>query len=491
MASEEDITKYIFNNLRETPLLAKNYILQDGEYLPNRNCYINIKKYVDDFIDKKTDKKRRIERWLLLPGLRGTGKTTLVFQIYHYLISERRIKLENVLYLSADDVKNYLDTGIREVISQFIRNMHRTTLAELNEKTFVLIDEAHFDEKWEETVKVLYDRTVGNENLFIIVTGSSSLSLEMSTDSVRRKTKRSIFPLNFQEYLKLKYKFFPPSGTADLIRHVIFNGKDERFQRFIENENELHKRFLRFQKDIDLELEDFIYHGGFPFSLNMKPFLLYEKVSELVDRIICDDLSLIYPFKIQSRSGITKILMFLALKKTGSISQPKLANTTGIPLARVNQTLESLEKTHLIFSIKPYEGAAGTVRDAWRYYFLSPTIKASLLYKYGRLDRLDKIMFGELVENAVASSFFRMMKTINKPTGIFFYPGKGSSDFLLSYGDKIIPVEVSSGKKDKRQTSKNGRRIKKIKHKVIISNEENTKISGDTIFISLKTFLFS
>lgn len=491
MTSEEDITKYIYSNLRETHILAQNCIAPQGNTLPRRSPYANIEKYVRKFLSADGSNSEPLERWLVLPGLRGTGKTTIVFQIYDYLINYTNVNKEDVLYLPANEVKNYLGTGIREVILQFIRDIHRTTLVELDKKIFVLIDEAHFDKNWDETIAVLYNKTVGKNNLFFIVTGSSSIALEMSTDSVRRKIKRSIFPMNFQEYLKLKYDFYPPGKTADLIRDVVFNGPNAALGRFSGIETNLHKKLLDLPKSADIELEDFIYSGGFPFSLNMQPFLTYERVAELVDKIVCDDLSQYYNFKIENRTDIIKILMFLALKPPGEVSQQKLAMNLGISSARVNQTLDALERTHLIISIKPYQGAKGIVRDAWKYYFLSPTIKASLLYKYGKFDRSDRVMYGELVENLVASYFFRMMKTIDKPTGIFYDPGREGADFLLTYGEKVIPVEVCCGKKDKKQTHRTGKRIKKVKHKIIISNEEKSKQEEDVFYIPLKTFLFS
>jgi len=489
MITENDIAKYISNNLRETPILARNYITVNNHKLPKRNPYIQIVQYVDDFFLER--KQGKIERWLVLPGLRGTGKTTLILQIYDHMVNGLGIKKENILYLSANDVKNYLGIGIRDVIIQYIKDIHRTTLVELKEKIFIIIDEAHFDPTWDETIKALYDRTVGKDNLFIIVTGSSSIALEMSTDSARRKIKSSIFPINFQEYLTLKYEFFPPRGTSNLIRDAVFNGNDDGFQKHVENENTLYKKFLDLPRSVDIELEDFIYQGGFPFAINMQPVLIYEKIADLIEKIICDDLSLVYNYNVGSRSDITKMLIFLALKQTGDVSQSKLSSALRIPLARVNQTLDALEQTHLIFSVKPYEGAAGTVRDAWRYYFLSSTLKSTLLYKNGRLDRTDRIRYGELVEHAVVSSFFRMMKTINKPTGIFFDPGKGGADILLTYGDKLIPVEICAGKKNYEQVDNTARRYKKINHKIVISNEEKTKCEDDTICIPLKTFLFS
>jgi len=490
MVSEDDITRFIYSNLRETPILVKNMIYPGGQPLPTRNAYKKIEMYVNDFVTHR--KKGTIERWLVLPGLRGTGKTTIVFQIYDYLTKDIGIPKDNILYLTASEVKNYLGIGIRDVINQFIRDVHRTTLVELDKKLFIIIDEAHFDPDWDETIKVLYDKTAGKENVFIIITGSSSIALEMGADSVRRKIKTDVFPMNFQEYLKLKLDFYPPGGTSNAIRTLIFDGPTTDNVKLIQTiENTLMKQFLNLPVLVDHELKDYIYCRGFPFGINLDASVLYKKVAELIDKIICDDLTIVYNYEADSKSDITKMLMFLALKPSGEVSQTKLSNNLGIPSARVNQTLMALEKTHLIFSIKPYEGAKGTVRDAWKYYFLSPTIKASLLHNYGRFDRLDKVMYGELVENAVISSFFRMMKTINKPTGIFYDSEKGGADFILTYGDKLIPVEVGSGKKEGKQVLKTARRHKQVEHKIIISNDEKIKIVDDIVFLPLKTFLFS
>lgn len=490
MTSQSDIIKYLQSSLRETPRMASDYIVSDGKFLPKRNCFIKVQKFVKDFLNREEESSEYLERWLVLPGLRGTGKTTLLFQIFDYL-RKRGVHAQNILYLPMDDVKNFLGVGVREAISHYIENIKRTTLVELEEKIFIFIDEAHFDENWDQTVKVLHDKTQGNQNLFVIVTGSSSISLEMSTDSVRRKKKLSILPLNFQEYLKLKFKFFPPKGTAGSIRKMIFEGDAESLGKVIGNEYDLQRRFLELPKSDDTLLEDFVYYGGFPFAINMKPYMAFEKVAELVDKIIFDDLPIVYSFNTKSRPDILKILMFLALKKPGELSQQKLSRNIGIPLARVNQTLEALEKTHLIFSVKPHQGAAGTIRDAWRYYFVSPTIKASLLFKYGRLDMSDRTMFGELIEHTVASSFFKMMKTIGHPNGIFFDSQKGGADFLLTMGDKLIPVEVGLGDKTKKQTAQTSQRYKNIDHRLIISNTEETQIDNKTIYLPLKTFLFS
>ncbi len=44
---------------------------------------------------------------MVLPGLRGIGKTTLILQAYEYLLKEKNILPNNILYISFDDLKHF------------------------------------------------------------------------------------------------------------------------------------------------------------------------------------------------------------------------------------------------------------------------------------------------------------------------------------------------------------------------------------------------
>jgi len=44
--------------------------------------------------------------------------------------------------------------------------------------------------------------------------------------------------------------------------------------------------------------------------------------------------------------------------------------------------LDVLEKTQLVFSVKPYGGAGKVVKKPWKYYFLSPSINAAIRFKF-------------------------------------------------------------------------------------------------------------
>jgi predicted AAA+ superfamily ATPase len=59
------------------------------------------------------------------------------------------------------------------------------------------IDEAHFDKDWGQAAKIVFDQS---KKVFLIVTGSSALNLELSVDVARRSKREVMFPMNFSEF---------------------------------------------------------------------------------------------------------------------------------------------------------------------------------------------------------------------------------------------------------------------------------------------------
>ncbi len=192
-------------------------------------------------------------RLVILPGLRGVGKTTILFQLYDYLTNNKGIEREQILYFSTDELKAFLNKKVLEVIDVFIRDFHKTTPVYLDKELFILIDEAHFDKSWSEAAKILFDQS---KKIFMIFTGSSALNFELNVDAARRATKEIVFPMNFSEYLILKYKWFPPSRTAKTIRDVIFYGENaDILEEAIKKENELVKTLINLEKPSKQEWE--------------------------------------------------------------------------------------------------------------------------------------------------------------------------------------------------------------------------------------------
>ena len=480
-----DIITYLSAKLAEAPNLARKKTQEDGKPFGYRRIYFRIKKYIDAFLSR--ERKGIENRIIILPGLRGVGKTTLMLQIYKYLYLTKQIEQDRILYFSADELKEYLGAKISEVLRVYVESVFKTSFVNLDKQLFVLIDEAHFDKEWGMAAKIIYDQT---ENIFLFLTGSSALSMEMSVDLARRAKKEVMFPLNFSEYLILKYNVFPPSGIAESIRELIFNPSDVSLKIASDKWDRLKRKVLAIGKPLDKEFEYFLTSGGFPYGINLDEKDIYERILMMIDRIIEKDIFVIRSFKTETRNLITRILTFLALQKPGGTSDVKLAQRLDASPTMVRNILDVLEKTHLIFSVKPYSAAGKLVRKPWKYYFLSPSINAAINYRVGRYDLRDRDMLGLFAENLVASYFFRMKETINMPLGIFYDPEEEGVDFLVQKGvDEIIPVEVSIGKKGKGQIKKAINKYK-AKYGIVISNTNDVKKEDNITYIPITFFSF-
>ena len=91
---------YIKNQILTMPQrLGQNLSYADKPF-NKRSDYENVIRYVDNFINGKN-----INRFLVLPGIRDVGKTTLLFQVYEYLLKEKSVNPQNILYFSCDRLK--------------------------------------------------------------------------------------------------------------------------------------------------------------------------------------------------------------------------------------------------------------------------------------------------------------------------------------------------------------------------------------------------
>ena len=251
---------------------------------------------------------------------------------------------------------------------------------------------------------------------------------------------------------------------------------------------------------------------GFPIGFHLPQIEVQERIFNVINKVIEKDMQSIKSFKTDTKPTIYRILIFLALKKPGETSDAKIASHLDVPMSSVRNILNVLEKTHLIFSLKPYGCAGKILKKSWKYYFLSSSINtairfkingferkeeksssinAAIRFKIGKYDQKDSDMLGVLTETLVASYFFRMKETINQPLGIFYDPEKRGVDFLLQDTEgNVIPIEVGIGNKSSLKT-KNSIKLYGSNHGIVVSNISKIKKQDNVIFIPLRHFLFS
>ena len=143
------LNDYILNHIARAPTILSKYNKEKKRF-----DYSILEEKVNDYIEKD---RREV---IVLYGLRGVGKTTLLSQIYY----NARVKLEpnRVLYFSIDELKlnsfTLMDV-LKSYSDIFGIDLH-------NEKIILLIDEIQYEKNWDLVLKNLYDTT----NIFIIAT---------------------------------------------------------------------------------------------------------------------------------------------------------------------------------------------------------------------------------------------------------------------------------------------------------------------------------
>jgi predicted AAA+ superfamily ATPase len=381
-------------------------------------------------------------------------------------------------------MRAFLGRTMAEVFQAYAEVVHRTSLTELKEKVFLFVDEAHFDPNWAVTLKAVYDK---NPNIFILATGSAALALTIDTDTSRRAVIEHVFPLNFSEYLIMKYRKFPPPSTGDMVHDAILTGPSIV--------DDLAKHAITLQTTISSlvqKFEDFVYEGGLAFCVAERDSsTILNKCADIVNRIITNDLQMLGNVTRETSVAAGRILQFMALQVPGAFSQPKLANELGVSPTTVNYLLEALQKAEAIFPIVPYAGAKRTVGKPWKYYFMTPTLMASILYKLGHLDRTDKQRFGILVEHLVASYLYRMQQTTNRPQGIFYDIQEGGANFLIQDRGRMIPIEVTTSTSGGVEQVRRSMREYGSPYGIVLSYRENVFAEDDVINIPLWVFAFA
>lgn len=181
--------QYILAKQRLMPKIISSKLSSNNKKLNHRTDYFRIKEYIDNFLNGNNQ-----NRFIVMPGLRGVGKTTILLQLYEYLI-KNDVPNSDILYFDVSELKSFYDVNILDVITNFIENIHQTTMVELNKPIFLLIDEVHFDKNWALTGKIVYDN---NNNIFMIFTVYLLLNYKFMLMQLEEWKKNKYFHVHFQ-----------------------------------------------------------------------------------------------------------------------------------------------------------------------------------------------------------------------------------------------------------------------------------------------------
>jgi len=458
---------------------------------PKRFVYNTLKGYAKDFF-----KAGYLPRMLVLVGLRGVGKTILLWQLADYIYKN---KTKEVYFFYVDELEN-IGISLSRALELFQEHILKKRFEENSKPLLLLFDEIQTDKKWATTLKLLYEKA---KNVFIVCTGSSALNLQSTADLARRAHFEKIYPFNFIEFIfaksimenekskeivlskkiseKLKNGLFYSENIIEIKDCIddIAEEIEEYWHKIVLNYN--HKNF---SNGIEKKLiwKYIIYH-------NIPTFLFYKNNQAIIDeilgilkRIINEDIPIIINENL-SISDFRKLLSRLAASE--EINLTELSSKLEKKENEIDKMIDVLEKAELINTFLPCGNIDRRIfKKRKKMFFISPSIRYSLLMRiYGK--KSFNIFKGRLLEDII--SFY--LKRVLRDVSICFFDRKNakSPDFLIETMDKPLLLEVGISKNSAEQIINSPI---KYRYGIIVSlNRKSPEIKGNILFLPLSWFL--
>ena len=274
--------------------------------------------------------KLKAKRWngqiKVITGLRRSGKSFLLFNIFRdYLISSG-VKEANIITLALDDIENIAYTDPFK-LNEYIKSRIKSS----TEEYYVLIDEIQYaisskELKDKDNPPLLYGVLNGLlrlRNVDVYVTGSNSklLSTDVMTEFRGRGDEVRVYPLSFKEYL-------PASG-----------------------------------KDNDAAFNDYMLYGGLPLSVTKTS---HEEKASYLDKLFTE----IYFKDIIERNNVKRPDVLAELTDVLSSAAGSLTNILNLTNAvnsRKNAKGDSIVSENTIRSYTGYLEEAFLFSQARRY----------------------------------------------------------------------------------------------------------------------------
>ena len=356
------------------------------------------------------------KRILGIVGPRRTGKTTLMYQLIQYLITEKQIDPLQILYVSCDDPA-FGTFDIESMFASYEENILRDSIAK--RQTYVFIDEIQFLEDWARWLKRYYDLKYPVK--FIVSGPSATYIKSRSKESlVGRIVEEDLYPFSYSEFVEC---------TGNISVNISFDELSKGDLSKIDTVK-LASRTIQ----LKIALNEYAVKGGFPEYFNERTFLLWSRLikSDIVDKTIYKDLVRLYDIKMPSI--LEKLLVYLASTSSGIFVHTNASDMLGVSRQTVINYLEYLRSAFLIDEATKYSiSAASETRSAKKTYMIDTGLMNALL---GEPDLTD-LNKGRIMETLAFNHARALGDSVH-----YWRHGTTEVDLVLRRNGIVIPIEV-------------------------------------------------
>ena len=447
---------------------------------------VDIQRNLDNLLEKKhfkprTDLKMLKEiskdfftdtiypRMLGLSGLRGTGKTTLLWQTAKYIYEN---DFNRDIYFF--NVEKLIDLGIS--ISDVSRAIEK--MPEFQKRTVLLFDEVHEDPRWSKRIKILYD----SNPAFIICTGSSALLLQTTADLATRMHILHTFPLQFTEYVNIvqNKQLDNEEEVKSTLKSALFFSENiedckEKIQKI---EPQISAFYKTVENDSELVFRYITIHNITRFTKMNNRQVIIREMEKLFRRVITDDIPKLirrnYTYKNSEK-------LLLRLAASDEINIQSLSQVLGISGNEINENLDILEEAELINILLPFGGYDTKINKNKKAFFMSPSVRLALLSQVTEKPEFSSKFHEDIVVMYLRRYFSKAVLSYAS------FKKARNPDFIIETIPEPVIIEVGTNKKSIHQITKS-----KIDYRygIIINAEAGEMQYGqNTAIVPLKWFL--
>lgn len=482
--------------------------------------------------------------WIIMGGLRGVGKTTLLCQLYLEWLNKLK-GTSKIFFLSLDEAcsisANFID------IERVIENELGEKMHNYQHPLYIFLDEVHFIDKWSINAKIWHDRL---PQLFLLCTGSSAISFWTNADIARRARIINIHPLSLSELTGMKIIRQPNYGQKilkvgqqamnkkiaklKLESHQITSALRQCFQQ-PQNAESTFKTMLAQNKKLVLyinKLKEFDYTQGLNYDLIVYQYInLYmslpyaipeieyshqsaggtNQVSEIgvneeairssitrtLENIFNKDLNVLHAFSQATRAVFPDLLLMLAHNDTTELSS--LSKKLKINIQTIQAMLKVLTNSGVAVAVPPLGASRGKISKPYKYLFTSPAIRQvlspTMIQKDGSSNAPDSSLKGKLLEDVIYASFKRIFNNPLTDPQIEYDAASGGADFIIMPRSGIkqdaLVVETGYNKKSHQQVEKTLERVGG--QGMVITNTNQPRLVKDQpiVYVPLRLFLMT
>ncbi|TVR97332.1 MAG: ATP-binding protein [Trueperaceae bacterium] len=291
-------------------------------------------------------------RLVMITGMRGVGKTTLLLQ---RLKRAHADEPERGLYVTADDV-NLGDVRLVDLAERFALDHAGKTL---------VIDEVHRYPNWARELKNIHDLL---PDLHVVVTGSSHLDLERGQHELARRVLTVRLPhLSFREYLELELgvSIEPMALEALLDAHATLT------QRVVSA--------LRDRDDTVLSrFSAYLERGAYPYGQGTRTADLHAQIMSALQAVLYQDIPATFGSGSTAAATMQRLIALVTTTEPFVPNVESMARTLGIAKTTAYAYLDQLERSSVLTFLPQARSGAAAVRKPAKIYLATPTLYAAV-----------------------------------------------------------------------------------------------------------------